>query len=249
MTNEEYALKIQQGNTELYGELWGNVYKLIITLARRFYLANSDICTANGVTLDDLIQSSYFSLIKAVNAYKPSKGYLLSTYLNFHLLNQYREMTGGRKKRDPLSICASLDVPLPEQEKTTLGDTVKDPSDQMSAADERLYNEKLRAVLNEKLAELPTEQKTTLRERYYNNRTYKEIGEITGLSISKTRSTMFYALAKLKRNRELKSLYYAAYDSAYRSTSLTTFKNLHASSVELTAEKIEKLESKIKAES
>ena len=47
MSNEEYALKIQQGNTGLYNDLWENVKGLILVYANKFIISNSERCIAN----------------------------------------------------------------------------------------------------------------------------------------------------------------------------------------------------------
>ena len=47
MTNEEYALKMQQGNTDLYNELWKNIKGLILVYAGKFIITHNEKCVEN----------------------------------------------------------------------------------------------------------------------------------------------------------------------------------------------------------
>ena len=75
MTNEETALKIQDGEN-LYEQLWENNRGIISKLAFRFYRNHERACSSIGVELNDLIQCGFFALCDAAKAYNPDKGYM-----------------------------------------------------------------------------------------------------------------------------------------------------------------------------
>lgn len=188
------------------------------------------------------MQGGYIALVNAVNDFKPDSGYRLSTYLTLHIKNQCRKMTGRRtKKRDALNYAASLDEPLPNSDDMVLSDTVADPADDIEDETERIYRGELRAVVNSGVSALPEEYRAVITERFYNGCTYREIGEKSGYSRDKARNMETEGLRRLKANRELKAFCEDIYANAIRFTGLSWFENMQASSVELTAEKIEKL--------
>ena len=78
MTNEELAIRIQDGETELYTQLWDNTKYLLFRIMRS--KLNSAMIP-NHITIDDLRQEMYFALCKAVNYYDREKSFLFSTYL------------------------------------------------------------------------------------------------------------------------------------------------------------------------
>ena len=87
MSNEELALQIKAGNTELYAELWKNTEKLMIWKINKLYDIQSPRFARAGLELDDLKQLAFFALIAAVQAYDPQKSYAFSSYIGFHLRN------------------------------------------------------------------------------------------------------------------------------------------------------------------
>ena len=66
MTNEEIAVRIQQGETGLYSLLWERVEKLVTLLAGRYYARSQVICARSGLELEDLIQAGYFAMLDTV---------------------------------------------------------------------------------------------------------------------------------------------------------------------------------------
>lgn len=244
MTNEKYALKIQQGNTELYTELWENIKGLITVCANRFIITHSERCVANGVTLDDLIQSGFIALARAVKDYKPNKGYLLSTYLTLHLKNIYNELIGRRtSKRDMLEACASLNVPIDDDTDTELIESISDDKNTYEAFENRIFQAQLSEALHQSIDTLPDNLKAVINARYFDKLTYAEIESRQCLTNGSGRKLEFKALQKLRIGKNRKRLEPFADEImsiALRSTGLSAFNNMQCSSVELTAEYLER---------
>ena len=113
MTNEQLAWNIQNGNRAALTELWGAVRPLLFSLAWKFYTRQGkERCAQRGVTLEDLQQETFFALCDAVQAYKPEKGYQLTTYLSRATENRFRACMGIQSKADALNHADRLERPI-----------------------------------------------------------------------------------------------------------------------------------------
>ena len=244
MSNEEYALEIQQGNTELYRELWENMRGLIYKHANKFVITHSQRCATSGVTFEDIIQSSFVALAGAVKDYKAEKGYLLSTYLTLHLKCVYNELIGRRtQKIDLLNICESLNVPIGNDNDTELMDTVADTANSPEELDERIFQKELSTVLHKCVDSLPDELRAAIKGRYFDKLTYAEIEKQQHLSNGGSRVLLSKAFCKLRsceNRRRLKPFADEIISRSLHSSGLNAFINLQASCVELTAEYLER---------
>lgn len=120
-SNEELAVMIQQGQTRLYSELWGQTERFFKGCAYKYINKHGERLAASGIELDDLMQVSFLALYDAVQAFEPSTGYKLLTYTKYPLQSHFAELYGTRSaKRLPLNHCKSLDEPLTEETETTL---------------------------------------------------------------------------------------------------------------------------------
>ena len=122
MTNEQLTLDIQNGNRAALTELWGAVRPLLFSLAWKFYIRQGkERCSSHGVTLEDLQQETFFALCDAVQAYKPEKGYQLTTYLHYATENRFKACMGIQGKADALNHADRLERPLPGEEERQQG--------------------------------------------------------------------------------------------------------------------------------
>jgi DNA-directed RNA polymerase specialized sigma subunit len=113
MTNEELAQRIQAGEHNLMAALWEQNTGIITLSALSLYNQYRERCASAGVELDDIIQISYFALCDAVQAYKPDRGYKLTSYYRYPLKNHFMALIGVRKsKRDALNQGDSLNRPI-----------------------------------------------------------------------------------------------------------------------------------------
>ena len=178
MTNEELAELISSGHTEYCAELWENIKRLLYSKAVKFYYSNQALCIRSGVELDDIKQVCYFAMLNAVGAYQPEKGFAFTTYINYHFQNAARGLLGIRnKKQDILSSCGSLDMPIGEDEDTTLLELIGDSSDDYEASDKAHTLETLRGLLDETLEALPPVYADVLKLKYFGGLSYAEIAE------------------------------------------------------------------------
>lgn len=228
MSNEEIAVQIQAGKIELMGELWAGVENLVRWKANR---VNNALGHSAGVDFDDLYQSGYLALVAAVNTYDPAAGGAFSTWLMYHLKNAFAEATGYRTVKgrlDPLNNALSLDRPLDnDTEGASFGDLVPDlkAAATMDAVEEALWRRQLHDALESVLAELPEEQSTVLKKRYYDQQTLVGVAQSLGTTpeeVRKLEGKGFKALRHYKLANRIRPFY--DFD-CYAGTGLGAFRN------------------------
>ena len=201
MTNEQLAWNVQNGNRAALSQLWEAVRPLLFSLAWKFYQKQGkERCSFHGITLEDLQQEAFFALWDAVQAYKPEKGYQLTTYLHYATENRFRACMGIRGKRDPLNAADRLERPLPGEEERQQGDTIPDEQAQaaLEAVDDAAQQEQLQAVLGEALEALPAPQGDVLRLRFLGQRTRQQTADALGLTLADVRREEQKALVQLR---------------------------------------------------
>lgn len=206
MTNEDLAAAIRSGRKEYVLQLWRQVERFIGQQAGR-YMANLDKC--RGVEEDDLKQAGFLALLDAVNQYDPEGGASFVYYLSFHLHRRFVEAAGLRTERtaaDPISSPISLDQPIEGGDGATLGDLQPDPQNGIEEAEERLQNDQLRAALDKALSTLNPEDAEILRQRFFENKTLKDIATAGGVSISWIREREARGLRGLRKTSNTKAL-------------------------------------------
>lgn len=197
MTNEEMALQIQQGNNSLITPLWENVKKLMFKIMRGFV---QSMKTPNYIDIEDIEQELYFSLVTAVNSYKPHKGYKLTTYLNYAIKNTLdRDILSTNQKNTQET---SYNIPVGENEDCELLDLLPDIESTDFVVDMELID--LQREVRNAVDLLPSREKSVITLYWLENKTYKECGEILGVGIETVRQLNSKGLRNLRKNNTLK---------------------------------------------
>ena len=247
MTNEEWAIEIQEGRED-YTALWEQVRRFVCQQANRYFAMYCGSCTRAGVELDDLIQCGFMALRDAVRAYRPESGYSLLSYIKYPLLKHFRAACGIRTtRRDPLNNCASLDKPVGDEGEATLGDLQPSQSaaQDVEAVLERKYMTELHEAIETALDTLDTVQRETIRRRYWNRETLQAVAKDIGITPERVRQRESAALRRLRSGPCVKLLkpfvdeIRAGY--AWRGTSWGAWKSTGVSSVEKAVEKTDEL--------
>lgn len=163
MSNEELAVTAKGGDKDALLDLWAQVRRL----AWRFLPRWRTAAEAGGLTAEDLEQTAFLALLRAVDAFDVERGLKFSTYFITMLKAEVFAASGIRtekRARDPLRYAVSLDVPLSQDapEDTALSELIPDP-----AAEEAIDSAGLRLAIQGFLAELPEPQRRALYERYW----------------------------------------------------------------------------------
>lgn len=147
MTNEELAVAIQNGQTDLMPELWAGTRRYIARHAVQW----QDAAAAAGLTVDDLTQEAFFYSMRALKTYRADRGTYLA-WLAYYLRLCFADAIGrshGREDHEPLNSAASLDAPLTDDGGAfTLADTIADPSDAFANIEQQERAEAVRDALD-----------------------------------------------------------------------------------------------------
>ena len=202
MTNEEMAKAAQTGSRAALTELWDAVRPLLLSMAWKFYQKQGkERCSSHGVTLEDLQQESFFALWDAIQAYKPEKGYQLTTYLSRATENRFRACMGIQGKADVLNHADRLERPIPgDEEGREQGDIIPDEKAEAAlfAVDERQERAHFHNVLEQALGELSVVQSAVLRHRFTQQHTRQQTAEALHITPQEVRREESKALQLLR---------------------------------------------------
>lgn len=195
---EEIVERIQDGETSLYPELWEAVRPFIAQMAKQRY---DHVQDRGGVDCDDLVQSGYFGLVKAVETYEPGKAGFL-THLTYHLKGPFNAACGcswERTMRDPIHRALSLDAPVSDDPKgPTLMDTLKELEDPSDIVHDRDEQERLREAEERLISRLPEAAADIVRAKYLNNEPSSVTAERHNMSVKKLSSRRSSYLLRLQ---------------------------------------------------
>lgn len=202
MTNEQLANQAQTGSRAALTELWGAVRPLLFSLAWKFYSRQGkERCSSHGVTLEDLQQEAFFALCDAVQAYKPEKGYQLTTYLHYATENRFRACIGVLGKADALNHADRLERPIPgDEEGREQGDSIPDEKAEAAllAVDDTAQREHFHNVLEQALGELSVVQSAVVRHRFTQQHTRQQTAQALHITPQEVRREEARALQLLR---------------------------------------------------
>lgn len=147
--------------------MWGMCRRYAMQQATRWFRAFEG---SGGVELDDLEQSAFIGLLKAVQTWKPESG-AFSTWYTIQLKAVFVEAYGMRTKRtreDPLNkYHLSLDTPLDENEdgSFTIADVL--PDEAAEEAFEDIEQRDFRQAVQAALAQLTDAQRDAIISEFW----------------------------------------------------------------------------------
>ena len=206
MSNEELVAAIQAGAPERMGELWEQVAGLVKWKANRMMTALSLGGNPRGVEFDDLYQSGYPAMVKAVETYDPAAG-AFSTWFGYYLKTAFAECTGCRTKkgfREPLDNALSIDKPITDEtDSSLLGDFIPDKraTATMEAVEDKVWREQLCEAVDTAMLRIPEEQREVLRLRFWDNLTLEEVGQRKGFGKEYARQLENKGIRQLRQPR------------------------------------------------
>lgn len=219
-TNAALAALAATGNSYALGQLWELNKGLLRSMFWKWYPAHKALADAHGLTADDFEQEGFFAVQHAAQTYDPAAG----TFANWLIQTQRRQiqraLTNGHARNvtgedgklhttsaDPLNHCASLDVPMDDEDggSATVGEQQEDPAAaaDLQAVEDDLFAEQLHDAIEEALAKLSDKEAAVIRRRYYQRQTWPEIEADAGIKASQGRTAEHSALSKLRRNPAL----------------------------------------------
>lgn len=198
-TNEELAALIRQGRTEFMAELWEQVRRLIMKMI--FQLLRKRPLPA-WADKEDAVQCGFFALIKAVEAYRPEDGFLLTSYLSYCVRNALNSELWGRKKE---VAATSYNQPAGgEESETELLELIEDDSAPLAFEEVELTD--VQQAVIEAMAALPDDMREMIRLKYYDGLTVVQAAGKMGLKDSQARALEAKAVRELRKDQKLRAL-------------------------------------------
>lgn len=186
LSDKELVMRYQAGDVSCFQILvdryQNKVYSYIMMLVRDRQLA------------DDLFQDTFLKIIRTIKggAYKEEGKFIQFVMRIAHnlIIDYFR-----KEKRLPM-----VD-PTKEDYDMLANARMKDPS-----VEERIITEQIYDDLRKMIDRLPDEQREVLNLRFYSDMSYKEIADVTNVSINTALGRMRYALINLRKIAEEKKL-------------------------------------------
>lgn len=179
MSNEELAIRIQQGEEYLIPQLWEQVVKFIAMKAREYISHKGPQGLPCSGEETDLTNQAYFGFLEAVKYFNPEAGKFL-TILSLSIKTSFAEAAGYRtaaQRLDSIRDAVSGDAPVGEDD-FSLFDTIPDGGESVEEqATRELYLHQLRRTLDKAMNELPSQQEMILRAHYYDELPRDEIAK------------------------------------------------------------------------
>ena len=182
MTNEELVKKIKTGEKIYTADLWSRIQAFVRSRAYIYYSKCRSRFQSVGVTEEDLYQSGYFAMLRALKNFEPGAGAKFLTYFSWYLRHEFQiqgAMTSARGQNDPGYTAKSLDESLINDEDYSLLARTPDESAENAflLVDHADYYAKLQSDLEKAISTLSERQQEIIQERYYNNRTLQNLAD------------------------------------------------------------------------
>lgn len=206
MTNEELALRIVAGESDLSLDLWNQVEKFVHWQANRFYFGYQDRCKQLSIELDDLRQEGYLAMLTAVEKFDPARRTKFLTVFGYYLKKRFFTMakmhyTGWQ--RNKVHRSASLDAMISENDKENLLDTIADERNELEEVDEAIYWATVLPSLTQAFATLTKRQQEILVSIYYEGNTHEATAKKFGISKGGVSTIARGGMNKLRNNAAL----------------------------------------------
>ena len=196
-TIENLVMKIQSGDTSLFPVLWERLERLFFLIVRKTMEKRKKPV---WIDQEDIMQSCFLALSRAVDQYQPKKGYQFTSYLTNHVLTVIHEQFGTRNGKKQI-LAISGDIPISEDNESTTLEQIPDNGAALAfeSAEDACFQEELHNALEECLKTLPDDQEKAIRERYYQGHTVEEIAQRMDTDRKAVRNTIARGLLGLRK--------------------------------------------------
>lgn len=209
MTNEELAMRIKAGETELMSELWSQVCRFVYKRANKFYAAYEDRCKNMGVEVEDLEQEGYLAIYNAVEGFDPSRNTTFLTYAGFCLKKAFFgmcRMNYANWQGNMIRRASSLDAQAyADNEELSIGDTIADDEDFEASIVDKLYLESAGQDLRKAISELNEGWQEVIYAIYYQETRPVDIARVKGVARTVVSRKHRRALETLSENEALRA--------------------------------------------
>ena len=192
--------KARAGDLEAVYELYEANRPLIWKIAQKF--SHID----NAISLEDLLQESFFAIVSAVKTYDESRGSWQQA-LNWELKKRFEQAIPTRRRKTKE---ISLDAPTGEDEISTLGDCL---ADERAMIDGELLREDFKGTVHRLIREHTDAQTSEILMAHdIAGAQLQDVAEQLGLSYQAMCTKRRMALLRLSRYEDLRELYRDSFD-------------------------------------
>ncbi|PJI08311.1 MULTISPECIES: sigma-70 family RNA polymerase sigma factor [Clostridium] len=197
MQNEGLVQLYQQGDKQALSKLVEQNKGIVYKLANKFYTEKT-----NSIDIEDLQQEGFIGLITAADKYKfdiehPCK------FITYAVYRIYQRMSGfinARNTNEEISI----NMPVGDDDKAELVDTIKDQENSYENIEDKLYCKQLRKELEEVMNKYNTLTEREILKLHYgwdNNKCMilKDIALVLGINPGSVKGLEYKAMGKLRR--------------------------------------------------
>jgi RNA polymerase sigma-70 factor (ECF subfamily) len=194
------SIQLLSDNELIHFYINGNEEALSVLVKRhkRRIFSYIFLITRNKALTEDVFQDTFFKVIQTLKKGQYNEeGKFLPWILRIAknlIIDHFRKI----KKMPGIAYVINE-----EGEETSIFDIIPEPNTSTKDTEEaRLFKKQIRTIVNE----LPAEQKEVVIMRTYYDMSFKEISEITNVSINTSLGRMRYALINLKKILEEKNV-------------------------------------------
>ena len=208
---EEMVKRIQGGEKKLIPDLWDKIKRFAYREARVYYSRLPvPLCD-----IEDLEQSGFIAMIRAVEGYTHVHDAKFITYLRFHLFAEFNAASGWRRFRDAILYAKSLNDAVGEEDGAEVVDLIEDKSaaQALEDAEGRIYNEQLHAKLEEALSTLRPAEADVIRRIFYSGESINDIAAGYGTHKNAIYQTRNAGIQHIRISRHYRDLAQFLYDS------------------------------------
>lgn len=246
MTDGELINRAKSGDKAARVELWEHNRGILYTMLKQLYDRYKGRAARQGVTFEDVQQIGYFAVVSAVNGFDPGAGVKFSSYLFYHVKNEFFTLLGlrtERQRRDPMADAQRMEEILPgTEDNITVGDAIPDQKAEaeLEAVCERAYNAELRRALETQLGEIDPLEAEVVRSYYYSGKELFQVAAELGIPYQQAKRLNASAMRKLRSKARSLRRFCEEYteDHAYQSTSFHKWKG-RGSVEEIITERLE----------
>lgn len=191
ISNEQLAIEIKAGNSDLLITLWEQVKPFICKQARRWISSFNGL---HGIEHNDLINAGYFAMLQTIENFDDKRHEVsFIGLLSFYLKKQFSSVYGMQSaagKNDAIHMSVSLDTPVVDDDDTPLSELIPDKNSHMPFEQivQRDYNTYLHGKLNTILDTLPVKYKEIIMLRYYEDQDISTVAATIGMTEKEARA-------------------------------------------------------------
>lgn len=244
-SNEELVLRIKDGEEDLIPSLWDRILPSLRYYSSEYYRNHKARCDQVGIEEEDLMQESYFALLKALSTYEANRDYTFITHLRYPCRNHFAKcikLRAARRTPDALnSTTISIDATVSADNDLMYAEVIPDPhaEEAFTEMERTQLRHEVQHEVSCAVARLPERENTITVMHAFQGFSFTECSKVLNIKESTLRAQFSDARRKLRSMPNMRRIWFDYYGAGLKGTGLNAFRNRgFTSSVELTVIKM-----------